>query len=710
MVALSVVVVVLLVPSLVVPASGSASSGPPSLDSLVSHSTAAAGFPTPIQHVIVLMFENQAQSSVLGNSYFAGLCKTYSCATDFYSECHPSEPNYLAFFSDSVHGRCGTDDLTSFGGTSLANSLDASGRSWASYELDMPSACYLKNDKPYDAWHDPAVFFTYVTSSTSYCDSHVLANGAVYSPPSWNTSAPPNFAWVGQGQGGAGTGGNVYSLKDNAVMASYDLGEWESQPWWSSTAMLIAFDEGGASDTSCPGVDGLTSGCGGLTYLAAVSPYSAGVGNDATPSDHFSEYQTVAWLLGLTTDVGIVGTPLTAMFHLSLTGSYTVSGIVSSALGEPLSGATVFANGSSVERSTTTDAAGAFSFQLPNGSVELTATETGYLANATGVTVSGGAITGVSLELHALGTASYGVSGTVQQFGTGAPISGARVYANTSTSSVYQTTSASGTYTFSLVNGSYEFAATAPGDGPQGQSVTVAGTALSNVNFTLSSDYEVSGSVLAALDGAPVPDARVYANSTGGSAQGVGSSNGNYSLALSNGTYHLTAAAAGFEPGHENVTVNGASVSRENFALTAAPAPRYPAEGFVQSSSTGAAISNATLVFTNGTLSVHAATNATGEYSTLLASGKYNITVTAQGYTTDVTQGTVAPADHNILNFTLLPGSSPSSPAGTPWTPLDDYLVIGTVIAVAGLASWVVLRRSASRPPPSHRASRPGVK
>lgn len=266
--------------------------------------------PTPIQHVIVTVFENQAYGTVMGNSVFKSEADTYAYASAFYAECHPSAGNYVTTFFDNPQGICGSDSVRTLTAPSLANELDAKGVSWAFYEGNMPTNCYKTDDGAVYYWahHDPAVYSSFVTSSASYCDSHVLTMGSSLSPSSWNSSAPPAFAWVQQGKG-------VYGLSTAAAFLQYDLSLWQTKSWWSSTVVLALFDESVTGDTACPGVDGLTgSSCGGHTYLAAIGPYDAGVGAYTAPSDHYSVYATVVWLLGLTPFSPYVGTPMKGLF------------------------------------------------------------------------------------------------------------------------------------------------------------------------------------------------------------------------------------------------------------------------------------------------------------------------------------------------------------------------------------------------------------
>ena len=65
-------------------------------------------FPTPIQHVVTIVLENEEDSSVFAaGPYETSLAEKYTYAVESYGVTHPSEPNYLALTGGSVFGRVG---------------------------------------------------------------------------------------------------------------------------------------------------------------------------------------------------------------------------------------------------------------------------------------------------------------------------------------------------------------------------------------------------------------------------------------------------------------------------------------------------------------------------------------------------------------------------------------------------------------------------
>jgi PKD repeat protein len=135
--------------------------------------------------------------------------------------------------------------------------------------------------------------------------------------------------------------------------------------------------------------------------------------------------------------------------------------------------------------------------------------------------------------------------------------------------------------------------------------------------------YDIAGTVEAA--GAPVAGAVV--NLTGQGSATLGPS-GTFSFAVTNGTYDLAVAAAGFLPFSEPVTVNGTAVTLA-INLTPVPATAYWVNGTVVNASTGAPIAGADVVV--GTLTAFV-TGASGAFQAELADGTYAIAVGAPGY------------------------------------------------------------------------------
>jgi hypothetical protein len=134
------------------------------LCALLAGRAASAVMPTPaFQHVVVIVFENKESVSVLGNRAaptFNADARRYANLTRYYGITHPSLPNYLALVSGSTQGI--TTDCTScvVDATSLADTIEASGRTWKTYAEGLPASGFLGPFKGrYAKKHNPFAYF-----------------------------------------------------------------------------------------------------------------------------------------------------------------------------------------------------------------------------------------------------------------------------------------------------------------------------------------------------------------------------------------------------------------------------------------------------------------------------------------------------------------------------------------------------------------------
>ena len=129
---------------------------------LAGRATAAAPLPA-FDHVVVIVFENKESANVLGNRAaptFNAYGRRYARLTRYYGVTHPSLPNYVALVSGSTQGittNC-TDCVVD--ATSLADTIEASGRTWKTYAEGLPAPGFLGPSKGrYAKKHNPFAYF-----------------------------------------------------------------------------------------------------------------------------------------------------------------------------------------------------------------------------------------------------------------------------------------------------------------------------------------------------------------------------------------------------------------------------------------------------------------------------------------------------------------------------------------------------------------------
>ena len=130
-------------------------------------------------HVWLIVMENRAYGQVIGSAgapYLNELAARYALATDSHGVAHPSEPNYLALWSGSTQG-VSDDGIHNLAAPTLADQLDAAGRTWRVFAEHVPGGCYTGatayggRDGPgwYARKHEPAISFRAVSGSPALC-------------------------------------------------------------------------------------------------------------------------------------------------------------------------------------------------------------------------------------------------------------------------------------------------------------------------------------------------------------------------------------------------------------------------------------------------------------------------------------------------------------------------------------------------------------
>lgn len=123
-----------------------------------------------VAHVFVLVEENHAYESVIGNAampYTNSLAQQYALATQYYADRHNSLPNY---FMLTVGDLVTTDDL--YTGTvsqdNIVRAITGAGKNWKIYAESLPNSGYLGPSViPYGKDHNPFTYFSDVLNSST---------------------------------------------------------------------------------------------------------------------------------------------------------------------------------------------------------------------------------------------------------------------------------------------------------------------------------------------------------------------------------------------------------------------------------------------------------------------------------------------------------------------------------------------------------------
>ncbi|MEW6562479.1 MAG: alkaline phosphatase family protein [Pseudomonadota bacterium] len=119
----------------------------------------AEDLPRP-DHIVIVVEENRTYAQVIGNPeapYINALAQRGALLTQSHGVSYPSQPNYLALFSGSMHGV--RDDACPYAlhGPNLAHALQEAGRSFVSYSESLPYPGYDDCSAPggYRRKHNP---------------------------------------------------------------------------------------------------------------------------------------------------------------------------------------------------------------------------------------------------------------------------------------------------------------------------------------------------------------------------------------------------------------------------------------------------------------------------------------------------------------------------------------------------------------------------
>ena len=210
-------------------------------------SPVATNQPT-FSHIVLLVEENHSYSDVVGSSsmpYLNSLISQYGLATQYYSDAHPSIPNYLMLttglmetYDDEFSGTISDDNVV--------RELVKAGKSWKAYLESLPSPGYLGGDTgAYLRQHNPFADLSDIQQSSAQAANIVpfpqfasdLANNAL---PQYSFIAP-----------------NANDDAHNGTLAQAD--SWlqsniapllASSAFQSSGLLIVTFDESEDSDVA----------------------------------------------------------------------------------------------------------------------------------------------------------------------------------------------------------------------------------------------------------------------------------------------------------------------------------------------------------------------------------------------------------------------------------------------------------------------------
>jgi hypothetical protein len=259
----------------------------------------ASPIPLPLapnfSHIVMIIFENKEFDSVIdsGNmGYFNLLASSYTLLTSHYATTHPSLPNYLSLIGGDTFGINSNCEDCFINAPSLPDLIEQSGRTWKTYQDDMPEPCFSGSTLRYAQKHNPFIYFDPIRLNAERCQHSVVPLTQLDADLALNDL--PDFMFI--------TPDICYSSHDCDLNLAdgwlkqqmdklYPALEGSGEPF----LIILTWDEGQSSQSCC----GLPEAAGGRVATVFISPQVKENFQDPTPYSHYSILKTISQAWGL---------------------------------------------------------------------------------------------------------------------------------------------------------------------------------------------------------------------------------------------------------------------------------------------------------------------------------------------------------------------------------------------------------------------------
>lgn len=248
-------------------------------------------------HIVIIIFENKEYNLVIDGgkmAYFNLLANSYTLLTRHYGVSHPSLPNYLSLIGGDTFGitdDCDNEDCY-INAQSLPDLIEQSGRTWKTYQEEMPEPCFIGTTVRYVRKHNPFIFFDPIRTNPERCEQSIvpltrldadliandLANFIFITPNICHSAHDCPLEYADQ------------FIKDQLTKL-YPALEATGEPY----LIILTFDEGNTEESCC----GVTGPGGGHIATVLISRQVKQNFQDATSYTHYSILKTIADAWGL---------------------------------------------------------------------------------------------------------------------------------------------------------------------------------------------------------------------------------------------------------------------------------------------------------------------------------------------------------------------------------------------------------------------------
>lgn len=246
-------------------------------------------------HIVIIIFENKEFGTVIGNPdmpVFNQLAKDYTLLSQFYAVTHPSLPNYISLIGGDTFGIDTNCRDCFISETSLPDLIEQSGRTWKTYQEDMPEPCYVGDTADYAQKHNPFIYFDAIRLDSARCERRIVPLTDLQTDI--QAGALPNFIFI----------------TPNICNSAHDCSLDVADQWLKNTLaplvpaldadgsnylIVLTWDEGQGDHSCC----GLPEEAGGRIAVVLISPLARKNFEDVTQYTHYSLLKTIANAWGL---------------------------------------------------------------------------------------------------------------------------------------------------------------------------------------------------------------------------------------------------------------------------------------------------------------------------------------------------------------------------------------------------------------------------
>ena len=247
-------------------------------------------------HIVIVVFENWDSEDSLRSSLMPNynkLADEYTFLDHYYGVRHPSLPNYIAMIGGDTFGITENCKDCFINAASLPDLIEASGRTWKTYQEDMPSPCFIGSEGDYEQKHNPFIYFDPIRLDKDRCERSIVPFSALQTDVEAGTL--PNFIFITPNICNDGHD-CPFDAADKWLKQQLEILVPALDKAGGNYLVVMMFEEGDGNSSCC----GLPEDdAGGRVPVVLMSPRVKTNFQDSTLYSHYSLLKTIAAAWGL---------------------------------------------------------------------------------------------------------------------------------------------------------------------------------------------------------------------------------------------------------------------------------------------------------------------------------------------------------------------------------------------------------------------------